>query len=260
LGLREQLRVLIDLEHEGSIRKAAAALEESPRTLAAIVSGQVKHPRADLVERIAKKKDVSVDWLLTGKGKGPEDRTEFDPDMPWAELLEWAALVDSLAEPGPVRDALFRLPFTLQLAGSEHLNPNFTAEALAEGYNYGAFTPKHLLALKYAVLSWTAFLKGLRENLRPEWLDQWLRDRLLELQLGYNPVALRLFRDEVISREKVAEVTNEPAIEGSLVERIRRLRQEDEELQESIRRAIGEGYLVPSPPRRGRRSPPKKRR
>jgi hypothetical protein len=84
-----RVRQVVDAHHEGSVRKAAARLRMPHTTLAAIIHGEIPNPNAKFVTDFAAFHDISTDWLLTGKGRGP-----------WwnglQEVLEWDFLVIGL--------------------------------------------------------------------------------------------------------------------------------------------------------------------
>src|SRR4051794_33478520 len=87
----------------GAVNSAAKAMGIPQRTLAAIVSGEIKNPRAELVTRVAQFHQVTTDWLLTGKGEGPEQR---DPFRGIEEVLKWDDLVLRLKLPEEAHRAL----------------------------------------------------------------------------------------------------------------------------------------------------------
>lgn len=72
--LAQRLRYLIDHAHNGSVNAAATAIGIPQQTLAQIVSGQVKSPRAGALERIARYFRVPLGWLQDGRGEPPKAR------------------------------------------------------------------------------------------------------------------------------------------------------------------------------------------
>src|SRR5688500_17216052 len=126
--LADRLKALVQRWDRGSVNAAARRIGLNQQTLDRIARGEVKNPRSDALQAIAKTYRVSVDWLLTGEGHGPR----VDDDVtPWPELWAWADLLEQLQLPLPVYDAMFRLPFTVQACGPEGIPPaDLTGRAL----------------------------------------------------------------------------------------------------------------------------------
>lgn len=103
--LATRLRGIIDRVHEGSVRRAAQLVGIPQPTLDRIVRGASLNPRSDALQRLAQAYDVSIDWLLTGAGKGPDDRTLLREP-----LLKWLKIVRLLAVDESVKAALLDLP------------------------------------------------------------------------------------------------------------------------------------------------------
>lgn len=69
--LKDRVRILVDYYWDGSVNRAASALGIPQQTLNRIATGHTPNPRATLVSKIASGSNVSLDWLLKGKGAGP---------------------------------------------------------------------------------------------------------------------------------------------------------------------------------------------
>lgn len=140
MSISERVKELVDLRFLGNVNAAARAWSIPQPTLRRIVAGLSERPRADVLVRIAKANETSVEWLLTGEGQAPEE----DAKRPLiGSVQEWKRLVDDLvatAKPLPNRatqdwgltseqeDALIRvslsdLPFAVYYAAS-YIDPS----------------------------------------------------------------------------------------------------------------------------------------
>ena len=108
--LGERVKQLVDLHNHGSAYEAAKDLGVTQPTIARLISGVVSQPRAGLIRRIAEYYRVSVDWLLTGQGSGPQtDSRGVGRDLN-GPRLRWEGLLDRLTLPPDVREPLSFLP------------------------------------------------------------------------------------------------------------------------------------------------------
>jgi len=123
LDIAGRVELLVDLFHRGSVNAAAKAMGIPQPTLAQIVRGKVKSPRAHVLQAIAGFYEISVDWILTGQGKGP-DLNGQPPELFFA-AREWNAVLAELELPSSALHAVEILPLT----------PLHAAEVLLFGQN-----------------------------------------------------------------------------------------------------------------------------
>jgi hypothetical protein len=69
--LGDRVRRMIDRVYKGNVLRAAQDIGIGQPTLRAIVKGEVKHPRSNIVEKVARGLHCSTDWLLLGTGPDP---------------------------------------------------------------------------------------------------------------------------------------------------------------------------------------------
>lgn len=81
----------MDRSHS-SVNAAAHAIGLTQRTLARIADGSTPHPRSDALQKLARYYETSTDWLLTGLGESPALLKADNRDLPWSELRRWAGL------------------------------------------------------------------------------------------------------------------------------------------------------------------------
>lgn len=71
--LADRVQLVVDRWWNGSVRKAADRAGIPQQTLDRIARGESQNPRGAVLQRFAQRNNISVEWLLTGSGKGPED-------------------------------------------------------------------------------------------------------------------------------------------------------------------------------------------
>jgi hypothetical protein len=164
----------------GSQRAAAAVWGVQRSTLVRIVAGQVSMPRGDVLERIARSAETTIDWLLTGRG--PEPEVPVSEPMFWTPARhKWAEVVSRLELDAATHAAMIALPAATQRLWSidlpqksRHQLDDEDLEALAE-----------LETLELGL--WTKCLEGLIRK-RP------LKAIRLALQRNRNAILLGMSR------------------------------------------------------------------
>jgi hypothetical protein len=196
MTLTDRIQQLIRARHEGNVLAAARFIGIPQRTLAAIYSGQVKSPRAAVLERIsAAYPGVTLDWLVRGIGEGPNlEAVAVDPTEPWGDLLEWTRLVDSLDLPLLTGEALEFLPYAVRNVSVYPLPPDKWDAEFAE-----AMREMFRLALR----TWHRWLSTLIMRNGREWTRAKLIDATPLLALGLTRTAETLLKHGVVSRSLV---------------------------------------------------------
>ncbi len=105
-SLSERLRLLVELRHAGSVIAAAHASGMSTSTIARLAGGRVREPEPEVLETVAEHFDVGVDWLLTGKGRGPDTRPDGAPVPIGTEWTDWNDVMRTLGFPHAEASAL----------------------------------------------------------------------------------------------------------------------------------------------------------
>lgn len=103
----DRLDGLVKAYHGGKVRRAAAAWGVPQQTLDRILKGKVRHPRGDLLLRIAALHRTTVEWVLTGSGPDPAEPVGV---LGSAEYAAWSATVDSLGLPEELREEVRAIP------------------------------------------------------------------------------------------------------------------------------------------------------
>lgn len=90
---------------------AATSMGIPQQTLQRVVSGKTANPRISVLDAIAKGSLASVDWLLSGKGRGPQEHDERGR-LVTGGLSRWLRVVSTLyPERGGTREVLEDVPF-----------------------------------------------------------------------------------------------------------------------------------------------------
>jgi transcriptional regulator with XRE-family HTH domain len=145
---------LVEFAHP-SVNAAAKAIGIPQRTLARIVTGEMPNPRAEVLRRIAAFYDVSVDWLLTGKGKGPGEWTTRPLDrITYSPKAGWHAAVRQLALDPDLENKVLRLPRMMDVAVS----------VMALGAPQ-ALVPAAGEAIRWELEAWTTLVRALIQHL-----------------------------------------------------------------------------------------------
>ena len=111
--LQKRVQEIVELYWAGNVKAAAKQLGIPHNTLYRIASGETPNPRANVLAKIAKFAGSTVEYLLTGEGRGPQTLDAQGRPKSGARS-RWYALVDSLyPERGGVREVLDDLPWGL---------------------------------------------------------------------------------------------------------------------------------------------------
>ena len=111
--LQKRVQEIVELYWAGTVKAAAKQLGIPHNTLYRIASGGTPNPRANVLAKIAKFSGTTVEYLLSGDGRGPQALDSQGRPMNGA-AFRWYALVDVLyPERGGVGEVLDGLPWGL---------------------------------------------------------------------------------------------------------------------------------------------------
>jgi transcriptional regulator with XRE-family HTH domain len=110
-SLSLRVRALVDKVHGGKVNAAATDIGIAQSTLAQIVSGEVKNPRANALAAIAGHYGASLDWLMAGAGARPEILDKQSDGM--RAMLKWRGIVRSMDLPEDVAALTRELPHAM---------------------------------------------------------------------------------------------------------------------------------------------------
>lgn len=214
---------LVRTKYGGNVLEAAHDIGIPYATLTRVMKEPDRSPRADTLQRIAQRCGVTVDYLLTGQASAA-DRAwlAFDvesSDLPFADLMQWADLVDSLALDAQTRAAVFDLPFHVRGAGLA-----LVGAAITRGGGEARWRDSYKEAQRLEVRAWTTLLRG--------WIDAEgcgsvageIRARLAEVALGFSAVPIRMAATGKLTVEDILSAVDGRPVDGeSLVSHVRRL-------------------------------------
>ncbi len=174
-----RVRQLIDGAHGGSVNAAAQDIGIPQRTLANVATGKVESPRSNVLLRVAEFYRVSVDWLLTGEGPGPERWIGYAAAL---ESIRWADLVIALKLPEPAHSALLYLPDATGQAAMLFRLPRLGGRPRQElpghpgVFQKAGIAPEFITASQLEHRAWLAFFQG--------WIQQAGREAVREAVLA----------------------------------------------------------------------------
>lgn len=109
--LADRVRSIVDKYWGGSVNAAASSMGIPQQTLQRVVSGTTANPRVSVLDAIAKGSRASVDWLMTGTGRGPQESDERGRFITGG-TSRWLRVVSGLyPERGGSREVLEDVPF-----------------------------------------------------------------------------------------------------------------------------------------------------
>jgi transcriptional regulator with XRE-family HTH domain len=111
MDLADRLRALVERDFQGNVNRAAKTWDVPQPTLFRYVNGRTRAPKAEVLQKIAKFYETSVDWLLSGLGVNP-----LESQYPIADFRAWERLVKSLNLPEAVERLVLPLPSRIQAA------------------------------------------------------------------------------------------------------------------------------------------------
>lgn len=158
-------------------------------TLAKIVSGEIKNPRAQTLQLIAAVFDADLNWLVSGAGELPPVLQAEPPVGATAEMLRWESIVLRLARHNPeLLAALISLPMTVTMAVKTiEMQPktprackNSKGPAMSEA-------ARKAEGLQYR--AWITLFEALLKQYDAESLRQILLENLPTVQVGFRDIA-----------------------------------------------------------------------
>ena len=180
---------------------AAKAMGLPQPTLARIADGRVTNPRARALERIASYFDVSTDWLLSGRGRGPrEDPREC---RPFAELTGWRRALQELELSSEARRVYDDLPGATSGAALwlSQADEEPDVEAVFRE-SYAASRAAMALELR----AWTTLLGELVARFGRERMRTALERHVSRAKLGFSTVGSVLINTGAIAAKDFADV------------------------------------------------------
>ena len=194
--LAERVRGLIRQRYDGNVLEASRASGVPNATLSRIADGTVETPRAGALRTIAEHFDVSIDWLLSGQGKGPPD---LPMSYPWRELYEWGRRVETLGLSGPLSDAMLQLPLVpFTVAG---LWPGGSTEPGTDG----ALRQEVNEAVQHFARGWIALLDEWEQAAGLRGMNETLRREPVAVAVGFSGLAIALCESSKDIRERCIE-------------------------------------------------------
>ncbi len=218
-GLRARLQGLVDQQHGGSQNRAAKAWHVHQTTLNRFLGGKTSRLRMEFVQKVARYHQLSIDWLVEGRGTAPAL-----PEGPREEGDAWRALVQSLGLSPKTELAMMFLPevtgrafhdLTLRglvppLSPGETTSTFHIAPAMARGAWHAA---------RYEYLAWTHLLEGMLKSYGKNAVRAKLEAEWPLLALGYQGLALNLYAVGQLSREAIEAEFTQHAHRGLIISR-----------------------------------------
>lgn len=168
----------------GSVNATARAIGLKQQTLDRIVRGEHAAPRVETLQKIAEFFDTTVDWLLTGKGRGPSTSSQNWNVIPQAEFDRWQKLIRSLGLPTETLGALASLPRATTNAAVNL--PLHVSRDDAYRQQEGALRQRYRAAARHELLAWIELLEA--------WRDQFGKEKTRDVLTRYTPEIARGFR------------------------------------------------------------------
>lgn len=215
--VQERIRELIDSFHGGSVNAAAKAAGVQQRTLARVVSGS--KPSVDLLSALARTHSVTLGWLA---GQEPGNlEIPSDSDIPWAEALRWAEVVDMIQLPIEAADAVYRLPFGPRSAATALVPTQVRTVTHKKGQT--VFHPASKEALRHSLIAWTLILGAALEVSGRVAVRQKLLDDIDRVRLGFNWVATLMLHAKLLKPSVIEATAVKHGLKSPPSARVRRL-------------------------------------
>lgn len=105
------MQEIIDLYWAGNVKAAAKQLGIPQNNLYRIVSGETLNPRANVLAKIAKFAGSTVEYLLTGEGRGPQASDEKGRRITSGSQRWFRVVISLYPKRGGVGEFLAEVPF-----------------------------------------------------------------------------------------------------------------------------------------------------
>lgn len=189
MNFARRLAALVDRDFRGNVNRAAKAWGVPQPSLYRYVKQVTKAPRADLLQKVARYYDTSVEWLLEGTGLNP-----LDAAFPTVEQRGWEALVKTLRLPEQAERAVLPLPSRISAAHEVMCNWGLFPRGGKRVSERQATPARHA---RYAATAreyeaWTVWLRGLISAYGPLRVRNKLVSELNLVRLGFQPFAMYL--------------------------------------------------------------------
>jgi transcriptional regulator with XRE-family HTH domain len=192
-SIADRLKLLIARVFDGSVNAAAAYIGMKQTTLAKIVSGEIKSPRAATLQLIAVVFDADLNWLVSGVGELPPVLQTEPAEGATAEMLRWESIVLRLARHNPeLLAALISLPMTVRMALKTIEQPRTPRAGKISGAPATNEAARKAEGLEYR--AWITLFEAL--------LKQYGAERLRQILLENFPVIKAGFREASPARSR----------------------------------------------------------
>ena len=198
--LSAQLEYLVNAYHGGNINEAARDVGVAQPTLARLlgrVGGRPPNPSAAVLRLIADHYEASIDWLLTGEGRGPG----LDParEIPGADVLRWRSVLRRLQLPRDVLETWLLVP-----------GASWRAARLGLPGGYQLFSSGHTItaamraAFRAGYDEWVAFMNAVIEAKGEVAARRFAIGEAPAARLGFSHAGMDLLRGKI----SLADVSN----------------------------------------------------
>lgn len=189
--LSARINALIERFFGGNRTAAARAWGVPQPTVQRMVVGDSETVRATTLDKIAKKHETSMDWLMSGRGPDP---LKNEP-VPYVEYTDFEQLVDSLSLSPLVRTAVLDLPKVTShahtvlchwglLAPDPPAHQPYDVMHASSNANYNA------AALQY--VSWAHLFDGMIKAYGRDRVRDKLESELDRIRMGFHPFPLEM--------------------------------------------------------------------
>lgn len=172
--LKDRVTQLIEQFHGGTVYAAAKGWGVPLQTLYRIASGQTPNPRASVLARIAEACEVSVEWLLSGKGPGPTERDSYGFKR-HAATLRWEGIVGRLSLSDEARFVVESLPYSGPLSSFMRLGQDGKSR----------IPPGYQEFLDGSLALWSGYLETVTEKYGPKAVGEALSADSAHAALGF---------------------------------------------------------------------------
>jgi transcriptional regulator with XRE-family HTH domain len=172
----DRIRYLIEDYAQGTVNQAAVGMGIPQATLVGIVGTRgkpplVKHPKAEVLRRIAEYYEIPLDWLVRGEGATPESEGEF------AEGFRWRSTVRQLGLGPRASLVLWNLPNSTAEVAENLKSALSPRENKAQGERW-TWTPELQTVYRLEMAVWVRLFRELIRRFGPELIRDFVEANL----------------------------------------------------------------------------------